>query len=298
MRIWSKRSSPTPPTPPAVRAASSPPPGRCCNLRLPDGSRLAAWVGPVDPARIDDPPPSPCRRHPHRPTTPRHCRRRLGRVSGGGGASPQKHCGDRRIERRQNHAAAGVGRRVRPATKRLSCWRRKPNWAWTGSRTGTAGWWRWRPGRRTRKAPVKSALAVLMTHALRMNARRILVGEVRGDELIPMLTAMGSGNPGSLCTLHANTSAAAISRMVAIGLTVSASATGGGDPCADRRRRRLRRPPRPRRPGYSPPDGGLSRRFGKSANSVKAAGSPPTKSSPPDLMAGPARRWTRGVCRT
>ena len=63
------------------------------------------------------------------------------------------------------------------------------------------------------------SLAVLMTHALRMNARRILVGEVRGDELIPMLTAMGSGNPGSLCTLHANTSAAATSRMVAIGLT-------------------------------------------------------------------------------
>jgi Flp pilus assembly CpaF family ATPase len=63
------------------------------------------------------------------------------------------------------------------------------------------------------------SLSVLMIHALRMNARRILVGEVRGDELIPMLTAMGSGNPGSLCTLHANTSAAAVSRMVAIGLT-------------------------------------------------------------------------------
>jgi pilus assembly protein CpaF len=63
------------------------------------------------------------------------------------------------------------------------------------------------------------SLSTLMTHALRMNARRILVGEVRGDELIPMLTAMGSGNPGSLCTLHANSSAAAISRMVAIGLT-------------------------------------------------------------------------------
>lgn len=63
------------------------------------------------------------------------------------------------------------------------------------------------------------SLATLMTHALRMNARRILIGEVRGDELIPMLTAMGSGNPGSLCTLHANSSAAAAGRMVAIGLT-------------------------------------------------------------------------------
>ena len=63
------------------------------------------------------------------------------------------------------------------------------------------------------------SLSMLMTHALRMNASRIIVGEVRGDELIPMLTAMGSGNPGSLCTLHANSSAAAASRMVAIGLT-------------------------------------------------------------------------------
>ena len=62
-------------------------------------------------------------------------------------------------------------------------------------------------------------LSTLMTHALRMNASRILVGEVREDELIPMLTAMGSGNPGSLCTLHANSSAAAASRMVIIGLT-------------------------------------------------------------------------------
>jgi Flp pilus assembly CpaF family ATPase len=63
------------------------------------------------------------------------------------------------------------------------------------------------------------SLSTLMTQALRMNASRILIGEVRGDELVPMLTAMGSGNPGSLCTLHANSSAAAASRMVAIGLT-------------------------------------------------------------------------------
>jgi pilus assembly protein CpaF len=61
-------------------------------------------------------------------------------------------------------------------------------------------------------------LATLVVHALRMNARRILVGEVRGDELLPMLTAMSTGNPGSLCTLHANSSGSAVNRMVAIGL--------------------------------------------------------------------------------
>ena len=62
-------------------------------------------------------------------------------------------------------------------------------------------------------------MSTLVTHALRMNPRRIIVGEVRGDELIPMLTAMGSGNDGSLCTLHANSAQAAFTRMAAIGLS-------------------------------------------------------------------------------
>jgi pilus assembly protein CpaF len=63
------------------------------------------------------------------------------------------------------------------------------------------------------------SLATLVNHALRMNPRHIIVGEVRGDELIPMLTAMGSGNDGSLCTLHANSAHAAFNRMAAIGLS-------------------------------------------------------------------------------
>jgi Flp pilus assembly CpaF family ATPase len=62
-------------------------------------------------------------------------------------------------------------------------------------------------------------LATLVVHALRMNPRRIICGEVRGDELIPMITAMGSGNDGSLCTLHANSAHAAFTRMSAIGLS-------------------------------------------------------------------------------
>ena len=66
------------------------------------------------------------------------------------------------------------------------------------------------------------SLADLVTHALRMNPSRIIVGEVRGEELLPMLTAMGSGNDGSLCTLHANSAHAAFNRMAAIGLAGSA----------------------------------------------------------------------------
>jgi Flp pilus assembly CpaF family ATPase len=47
----------------------------------------------------------------------------------------------------------------------------------------------------------------LIAHALRHNPRRILVGEVRRSEIMPMLEAMNSGQEGSMCTLHANSPA-------------------------------------------------------------------------------------------
>ena len=40
----------------------------------------------------------------------------------------------------------------------------------------------------------------LIAHALRHNPRRIIVGEVRRDEIMPMLEAMNSGQDGSMCT--------------------------------------------------------------------------------------------------
>ncbi len=49
--------------------------------------------------------------------------------------------------------------------------------------------------------------ADLVRWAMRMNARRVIVGEVLGDEIVPMLNAMNSGAAGSLCTVHANSSA-------------------------------------------------------------------------------------------
>lgn len=42
--------------------------------------------------------------------------------------------------------------------------------------------------------------------ALRMDPDRVIVGEVRGDEILPMLNAMSHGNDGSMCTIHANSS--------------------------------------------------------------------------------------------
>jgi Flp pilus assembly CpaF family ATPase len=58
----------------------------------------------------------------------------------------------------------------------------------------------------------------LVAHALRHNPRRILVGEVRRDEIMPMLEAMNSGQDGSMCTLHANSPAEAFDRILILGL--------------------------------------------------------------------------------
>ncbi|WP_433418768.1 CpaF family protein [Microtetraspora malaysiensis] len=56
-------------------------------------------------------------------------------------------------------------------------------------------------------------LADLVRVALGMSPSRVIVGEVKGDECIPMLNAMTQGNDGSLCTLHASSSQGAFSRL-------------------------------------------------------------------------------------
>jgi Flp pilus assembly CpaF family ATPase len=58
----------------------------------------------------------------------------------------------------------------------------------------------------------------LVAHALRHNPRRIIVGEVRRDEIMPMLEAMNSGQDGSICTMHANSPAEAFDRILILGL--------------------------------------------------------------------------------
>jgi Flp pilus assembly CpaF family ATPase len=58
----------------------------------------------------------------------------------------------------------------------------------------------------------------MIAHALRHNPRRILVGEVRRTEIMPMLEAMNSGQDGSMCTLHANSPAEAFDRILILGL--------------------------------------------------------------------------------
>jgi pilus assembly protein CpaF len=53
----------------------------------------------------------------------------------------------------------------------------------------------------------------LVINSLRMRPNRIIVGEVRGEEVLDMLQAMNTGHDGSLTTVHANTPRDAVARM-------------------------------------------------------------------------------------
>jgi len=53
----------------------------------------------------------------------------------------------------------------------------------------------------------------LVRNTLRMRPDRIVVGEVRGSEVLDMLQAMNTGHDGSLSTVHANSTRDALSRL-------------------------------------------------------------------------------------
>ncbi len=53
----------------------------------------------------------------------------------------------------------------------------------------------------------------LLWNALRMRPDRIILGEVRGIEAFDMLQAMNTGHDGSMCTIHANTTRDALTRV-------------------------------------------------------------------------------------
>lgn len=55
--------------------------------------------------------------------------------------------------------------------------------------------------------------AELVRWGLRMSPDRVIVGEIRGPEVIPMCNAMSQGNDGSMATLHASSSRIAFTRL-------------------------------------------------------------------------------------
>lgn len=71
----------------------------------------------------------------------------------------------------------------------------------------------------------------LVRNALRMRPDRIIIGEIRGDEVIDVLSAMNTGHDGSMATIHANSPKDALSRienlvgMSAVQLSVSSLRT-------------------------------------------------------------------------
>jgi type IV secretion system protein TrbB len=62
------------------------------------------------------------------------------------------------------------------------------------------------------KAGVVS-MADLVRSTLRLRPDRIIVGEVRGGEALDMLKAWNTGHPGGIATVHANSAAAALTRL-------------------------------------------------------------------------------------
>lgn len=77
----------------------------------------------------------------------------------------------------------------------------------------------YRPGQGERAAdgsqPGEVTLVQLLEEALRLNAQRIVVGEVRGGEIDAMFQAMQAG-VGSLSTIHADSATNAIERMATL----------------------------------------------------------------------------------
>nr|WP_198148513.1 P-type conjugative transfer ATPase TrbB [Sphingomonas sp. Y57] len=64
-----------------------------------------------------------------------------------------------------------------------------------------------------RTRPGSVSMRDLVRSTLRLRPDRIIVGEVRGPEALDMLKAWNTGHPGGIATVHANSAAAALTRI-------------------------------------------------------------------------------------
>ena len=88
------------------------------------------------------------------------------------------------------------------------------------------------------------SLQTLVRQALRMRPDRLVVGEVRGAEVVDLLAALNTGHGGGCGTLHANSAADVPARIEALVVGRRAAAGGRAQPAG--RRARRGHPPRPR----------------------------------------------------
>lgn len=70
-------------------------------------------------------------------------------------------------------------------------------------------------------------MRTLVRNALRMRPDRIIIGEIRGDEVLDLLQAMNTGHDGSMSTLHANSPREALTRVESMA-ALAGFAPGGG----------------------------------------------------------------------
>lgn len=68
------------------------------------------------------------------------------------------------------------------------------------------------------------SLQVLSQQALRMQPQRLVIGEVRGPEVLVLLQAMNTGHAGSAATIHANSAQAVYPRLRGLALNAEESA--------------------------------------------------------------------------
>lgn len=64
-----------------------------------------------------------------------------------------------------------------------------------------------------RAEPGVATMAELVRATLRLRPDRIVVGEVRGAEALDLIKAWGTGHPGGIATVHANSAAGALARL-------------------------------------------------------------------------------------
>ena len=127
-------------------------------------------------------------------------------------------------------------------------------------------------GLEARPANVEGAgevtLRTLVRQALRMRPDRLVVGEVRGAEVVDLLAAMNTGHEGGCGTLHANSAADVPARIEALALAAGLPRAAAHSQL--RLGRRRGGPPRPRA-RRSPPGRARSASWRRSTGSPRVA---------------------------